>query len=284
MTPLRGSLLTVSDGDPYQQECKDDEIAAEIVAKPTNLKVCTKVCKQDADCPTDTCPGVQPKPACFLQDLHGETYCGLPCQANSTTTHCSFDEHMVCEQEAGQKTGSASLACIDPCSPALPLFETKLRRVLCSACAPRSLRLLELNPCPTSRSRAADARAACPRGYCSIRPRLNRSTSQPSSRPPVSGRISSMVLEKRDSGLGMGDGGGRVSRADIHTRRGESTYELMTGLRMVVKSCPVRERRGESGVRADDTYRHNTSHHTDTEHTTGQIPQWQSRKLSCQLG
>ena len=148
MTPLRGSLLTVSDGDPYQQECKDDEIAAEIVAKPTNLKVCTKVCKQDADCPTDTCPGVQPKPACFLQDLHGETYCGLPCQTNSTGTRCSFDEHMVCEQEPGQKTGSACLACIEShtamthccraCAPTLSLLDTEksaLLRVYRAVCA-----------------------------------------------------------------------------------------------------------------------------------------------------
>ena len=93
--------------DPYQQSCKNDEIAAEIVAKPTNLKVCTTVCKQDSDCPTDTCPGVNPKPKCFLQDLHGSKYCGLPCHVNSTGTRCSFDEHMVCEQEPGRTVRTA---------------------------------------------------------------------------------------------------------------------------------------------------------------------------------
>jgi hypothetical protein len=40
--------------DPYQQQCKPDELAAEIQAKPNNLKICVSKCDEDTDCPTDT--------------------------------------------------------------------------------------------------------------------------------------------------------------------------------------------------------------------------------------
>ena len=92
--------------DPFQQECKDDEVAATIHAKPADLKICTVPCKADKDCPTDTCPGVKPKPQCVLSDLAGNTYCGLLCNTNSSTTSsCSYDEHMLCDQPPLAKVG-----------------------------------------------------------------------------------------------------------------------------------------------------------------------------------
>ena len=86
--------------DPFKQDCKSDEMAAMIAAQPTNLKICVSKCSSDADCPTDTCPGVVSIPRCFLQDSSGQKFCGLPCMMGKSTK-CSSDEHMVCQKEAG---------------------------------------------------------------------------------------------------------------------------------------------------------------------------------------